>query len=416
MIACPGFGLPGCPSRYRCYPNEFIDFSNSSHSAEQPGHVCLCDKPMLFHGESCEKNSALSYIILSIMVAHCFYANIMIACMVKSVLVRRRCAKDVIAASILCFVGGLVALTLNLVTSIRLHPDFDDRLWESWLPKILSLFLLLASLEVGTVGHIFFRQLQAAGVIRGKVASSIWKLAVYFCLTISVVGCFMILTSQSSVHLLEYAVSSIIGIACLMAVAAFRTQRFLSFSSARYAGRVQSISNLAQHQLVAFVKAFCLWLGLCSSFAISIPLFSHYPIGTLRGSLAFLQLGMVLSLNQLGLVLSDYFLLPEKRPQIDDLILFIFEMLGHLLILVFERPAERPAVLSVQSSFNSQPQLICSSGSGSPVAPCSEGSTLSKKAALSVSRSRKAMFSIEEENSPSHSSADEEEKSLTETA
>uniref|UniRef100_A0A7S4D633 Uncharacterized protein n=1 Tax=Heterosigma akashiwo TaxID=2829 RepID=A0A7S4D633_HETAK len=226
----------------------------------------------------------------------------------------------------------------------------------------------------------------------------------------------MILTSRSSVYLLVYAVSSIIGIACLMAVAAFRTQRFLSFSSARYAGRVQSISNLAQHQLVAFVKAFCLWLGLCSSFAISIPLFSHYPIGTLRGSLAFLQLGMVLSLNQLGLVLSDYFLLPEKRPQIDDLILFIFEMLGHLLILVFERPAERPAVLSVQSSFNSQPQLICSSGSGSPVAPCSEGSTLSKKAALSVSRSRKAMFSIEEENSPSHSSADEEEKSLTETA
>mmetsp|Transcript_8638 Transcript_8638/g.15296 ORF Transcript_8638/g.15296 Transcript_8638/m.15296 type:complete len:416 (-) Transcript_8638:53-1300(-) len=411
MIACPGFGLPGCPSRYRCYPNEFIDFSNSSHSAEQPGHVCLCDKPMLFHGESCEKNSALSYIILSIMVAHCFYANIMIACMVKSVLVRRRCAKDVIAASILCFVGGLVALTLNLVTSIRLHPDFDDRLWESWLPKILSLFLLLASLEVGTVGHIFFRQLQAAGVIRGKVASSIWKLAVYFCLTISVVGCFMILTSQSSVHLLEYAVSSIIGIACLMAVAAFRTQRFLSFSSARYAGRVQSISNLAQHQLVAFVKAFCLWLGLCSSFAISIPLFSHYPIGTLRGSLAFLQLGMVLSLNQLGLVLSDYFLLPEKRPQIDDLILFIFEMLGHLLILVFERPAERPVDLSAPKSscLNSQLPPSYSSRSSIPVASCSSAwRNLSNKSAHSISR--EAMFSIEEEKVSSYSSTDEEEE------
>lgn len=330
MIGCSGPGQSNCPSRYLCYPSSSEE--ESKQVEEAYNHICLCNKMMLFHGESCEKSSLLGYISSIIMVTHGLYVLVIIVCMIRS-LYRRRCAKNLMAAPVLCLLVGLTAFSIYNVNFVRMYSDFDDRSWETnWQPKLVSLFTFLASLNVATMGQIFLWQLQAVGVIRGKMAS-VWRLATGLVYVVAAfTGCFLIFISRSVGDILIYLVPSISCVACLMAQAALQTQRYLSSATARYAGRRAQLTtvNNAQQQLFRFVKAFCFWLGICCVCAISIWLF-QCPImaGYSRPSLNLLQLGMTLSLNQLGLVESDYFLLPDKRPKL-GVIGCLFFIMSHL--------------------------------------------------------------------------------------
>mmetsp|Transcript_41526 Transcript_41526/g.71552 ORF Transcript_41526/g.71552 Transcript_41526/m.71552 type:complete len:451 (+) Transcript_41526:40-1392(+) len=324
MISCSGYGQPGCPSRYYCYWYKSDELAVvSSNVDEDHDYVCLCNKRLLYHGEDCVKNSPLFYLSVTIKIVHAIYTLFVILFMIKR-LSRRRTAKGVMAASVLCLLVGLTTFTMYVVEAVRAFPGFDDRLWEaSWQTKITSLLVFLASLNVLSVGVFFLDRLQAVGVIRGAVAS-MWRMATICSQLCSVAGCFIMLASASSAYILVFGVVSMLGVACLMAVAAFRTRHFLQLSSARRPDRAHSNIQIVQRQLIMFVKTFCFWLGLCFFFGVSIALRSSVESSS-GAEQNLLNLGLCLSLHQLGLVESDYFLLPEERPTIMYLIKCMLE-------------------------------------------------------------------------------------------
>mmetsp|Transcript_45579 Transcript_45579/g.78790 ORF Transcript_45579/g.78790 Transcript_45579/m.78790 type:complete len:430 (-) Transcript_45579:259-1548(-) len=297
-----------CPSRHLCYETD----ENSE------GFLCLCNRMFLFYGPSCERTPILTYFTITLQSMHAFYALGVIIAAIKTTRARRRLPNDVLSSQNLCFLTGLSATVMYVIDMVRLDPAFDDRFWElRWQFNLLALVVLFGSLNLVSVALIFLNRLAKADVIRGTVRSR-WRLLAYLCQATAILFSVIIVVSQESqTDRLGYIVCGMLGVVGLLAGAVFRTQLYLAAAVSRISeGQPSGTSLTAQRNLIRFIKSFCFWLFLCLTSIVCMALFSTETANSDTPAVAghMFHLGSVLALNQVGVVESDYFLLPSKRP------------------------------------------------------------------------------------------------------
>lgn len=306
-----------CPSRYLCY--EDGQASNDGEGSTS----CLCNRTFLFYGKPCESTPILTYVTVALQAAHGLYTGMVIIYAIYRTQNRHNTAGDVRRTKFLCVLTGLTAMTMYIVDLVRLNPAFDDRAWETHLQfHVLALLLLFASLNVWSVALLFVNRLARAGVVKLSHLTG-WKIFAYLCQATASGLCILVIVSkQKHADRMGFLVLGMLGVVFLLIGAAFRTQHYLAAVS-NTTGAAHCYTTIrAQRHLVEFLKTFCFWMFLCLSCLICMTVFQKvkYPA---VGSHLF-HLGSVLSMNQVGVVESDYLLLPEKRYGIRSLLPYFF--------------------------------------------------------------------------------------------
>uniref|UniRef100_A0A7S3XZV3 Uncharacterized protein n=1 Tax=Heterosigma akashiwo TaxID=2829 RepID=A0A7S3XZV3_HETAK len=299
----------GCPSRSLCY--EDVD-------SGVPG--CLCNRVHLFFGEDCNRVHLLAFFTTFFYTLHALYVLYSLVytnfklCRPRQMSTVNRTfeLQDFVCCSLMTFVMAIWTCMYTFDLYRLFAANLDDRWWESKGAVILtSVALFLATLHITVVAQIFLKTLVSVLFVR-QTGSKFWQLVISTHQRVSVIafgsalwyGIAQFYAIVFFVWVLTMAITILI-----MTWAAVKTTQFLEASDIE----IMQLSAVVDHKsLFSFISSFRTWVALSAISALCLTVTDS--LTNITPVVPHLIHGVTLaSLNQLGLCVADYFLLPGKR-------------------------------------------------------------------------------------------------------